>query len=792
MTRPRPHPPRAAWAALAFAAGLLPAALAGAETLQPPPVFASSNGLLDLIIVAAPRQTVLGTRQVQAWTYQVCPRPAGGGDACPPDAAAPYGGVRLQLQPGDKLRIRLVNRLPALQNCDQAKHAVVNDLGLPLLSNPTNLHTHGLIVEPRRATPALPSFGDYVFVLVQNPYQAPPPPATLPPDTCGAVQSPNLSPVGGTHPAGHGDIHDIAQGAVEYEIDLPDNHPAGLFWFHPHGHGLALNQVTAGLAGTITVGAVGRYLCDDPDCTGFSGRIRREYLMLKDSEVEGDGTLLTQQDPGFCAAEPAAGNRPWQGSCPGVPGHDGGAWFHTVNGQAYPEIHVPPAGSIWRITNAGASRTYHLQLVAPGSGTPMLVQVLSMDGIAFDIPRGTHFEALQGMLGHKIDLARCPDAGPTVSPQGGHRPLRGEPVCATGLHMMPSARAEIWVARRDPAQGHHLALAGAGPSHAVFRTTKVQTGETEQLGDNWPAVDLASVTFTPAPALPAPPVPFLGVRGEAMAMLDPQGVFGTARLRVPGAERPVEVAQAQQLAAQAAAAPLPALPPGLRLAPGGISPEVKLGHPAPGVDCHRLPPGHRRRIFFGKVKPGIDSQNKPQPGDDSFGLGYEEVDAQGNPVGPTQPITSFRADDITVCVPVPVLHPPGAPPVEEEWELVNLTAEDHNFHIHQTRFRLLRGGAGLPPVPGSIQGSAVLQDNVPVPHGRMRQGSPQRAPGCDGTIAAWRPAGGGQGRCDSPPVVVRIPFSQIGDFVYHCHILEHEDGGMMARIRVQPVLLQPH
>jgi FtsP/CotA-like multicopper oxidase with cupredoxin domain len=29
-----------------------------------------------------------------------------------------------------------------------------------------------------------------------------------------------------------------------------------------------------------------------------------------------------------------------------------------------------------------------------------------------------------------------------------------------------------------------------------------------------------------------------------------------------------------------------------------------------------------------------------------------------------------------------------------------------------------------------------------------------------------------------------VPFSQIGDFVFHCHILEHEDGGMMARIRV--------
>jgi FtsP/CotA-like multicopper oxidase with cupredoxin domain len=36
------------------------------------------------------------------------------------------------------------------------------------------------------------------------------------------------------------------------------------------------------------------------------------------------------------------------------------------------------------------------------------------------------------------------------------------------------------------------------------------------------------------------------------------------------------------------------------------------------------------------------------------------------------------------------------------------------------------------------------------------------------------------------PSTVEIPFTIAGDFVYHCHILEHEDGGMMARIRVRP------
>jgi FtsP/CotA-like multicopper oxidase with cupredoxin domain len=41
-----------------------------------------------------------------------------------------------------------------------------------------------------------------------------------------------------------------------------------------------------------------------------------------------------------------------------------------------------------------------------------------------------------------------------------------------------------------------------------------------------------------------------------------------------------------------------------------------------------------------------------------------------------------------------------------------------------------------------------------------------------------------------PSVTVRMDFRgpDIGDFVYHCHILGHEDNGMMAIIRVRPKL----
>ena len=100
----------------------------------------------------------------------------------------------------------------------------------------------------------------------------------------------------------------------------------------------------------------------------------------------------------------------------------------------------------------------------------------------------------------------------------------------------------------------------------------------------------------------------------------------------------------------------------------------------------------------------------------------------------------------------------------ERWVLVNDTNECHNFHIHQTRFRVReialvdgeKANACLGDRKASKE-SKTLHDNFPLPPGSR--------------------------------VVVDIPFTrpqQIGKFVYHCHILGHEDKGMMATVEVVP------
>jgi len=137
----------------------------------------------------------------------------------------------LALNRGDTLKIRLMNKLPSLNPIKVTHSAGPGEANLPL--NPTNLHTHGLLVE---APPTLsdPTFRDYVFV--QN------------------FNSANGAPIPQTHQHGS-----IKMDVVYNRISIPANHPSGLFWFYPHVHGLALNQVSSGMAGIITIGRIGDF-----------------------------------------------------------------------------------------------------------------------------------------------------------------------------------------------------------------------------------------------------------------------------------------------------------------------------------------------------------------------------------------------------------------------------------------------------------------------------------------------------------------------------------------------------
>jgi FtsP/CotA-like multicopper oxidase with cupredoxin domain len=93
----------------------------------------------------------------------------------------------------------------------------------------------------------------------------------------------------------------------------------------------------------------------------------------------------------------------------------------------------------------------------------------------------------------------------------------------------------------------------------------------------------------------------------------------------------------------------------------------------------------------------------------------------------------------------------------EDWIIENRSNELHAFHIHQLHFMLV-------DYLGKPVNEPFLRDTVNVPY-------------YDGKALTY------------PTVRLRMDFrdpNTVGDFVYHCHLLEHEDGGMMGLIRVEP------
>lgn len=93
----------------------------------------------------------------------------------------------------------------------------------------------------------------------------------------------------------------------------------------------------------------------------------------------------------------------------------------------------------------------------------------------------------------------------------------------------------------------------------------------------------------------------------------------------------------------------------------------------------------------------------------------------------------------------------------EDWIIENRSSELHAFHIHQLHFMLI-------DYDGRPVNEPFLRDTVNVPY-------------YNGKTLVY------------PSVRLRMDFrdpNTIGDFVYHCHLLEHEDGGMMGLIRVEP------
>ncbi len=228
-------------------------------------------------------------------------------------------GYTWEVLPGDTLRVHLRNRLPYLP---PPKPLVMDR---PHEWTHTNLHTHGLHVSPA-------GNADNVFIDI---------------------------PPGGEH---------------RYEIPLPEDHPGGSSWYHPHRHGGVTQQLRAGMAGMLIVrGEIDRV----PEV-----RAARERVMVLQSIELGDDYQLLDPIP-----DPA----PDQAFFPRTHA------LYTVNGVLNPHLTMYP-GEVqrWRLLNAAEGNFMSLQLKKHD------FHVLAWDGLTLAEPDTTRVVMLSA--GNRVDL----------------------------------------------------------------------------------------------------------------------------------------------------------------------------------------------------------------------------------------------------------------------------------------------------------------------------------------------------------------------------------------------------
>ncbi|WP_098056162.1 multicopper oxidase family protein, partial [Kocuria marina] len=259
------------------------------------------------------------------------------------------------------------------------------------------------------------------------------------------LEAPTNLHVHGLHvsPEDNGDnpFVSIAPGdSFDYDFSLPDDHPPGTYWYHPHRHGHVADQLAAGLYGAIVV--------EDPDPVPVA---RERVLVVSDLTLDDSGNLAEVSPPQR------------------MMGREGETVL--VNGQVRPRAGAAPGErELWRVVNACPARYLRLTLdgqtlrllgrdvgrlpepveltevtLAPGNRVELLVDTREGASTltAAPVDRGS----MDGMMGgavpgdgpgtdEPIELLtlevtgdRAADAGP-VPPGPVLRDLREEPVAA--------------------------------------------------------------------------------------------------------------------------------------------------------------------------------------------------------------------------------------------------------------------------------------------------------------------------------------------------------------------------
>ncbi|MFF5184197.1 multicopper oxidase family protein [Streptomyces sp. NPDC000345] len=311
-------PRRGVLKGLPLAAGAAMTAWAANARATTPTAAAAAAFPQPVTRTARPRPRRLKTQLTVRFTEQKLP---GVGTVRTRTYEGSVPGPTLRVRPGDSLEITHVNALPP--NTGPQHHGAA--LNVPHGFNTVNLHLHGMHVDPTGEA-------DNVFRSFE------------PSDTPGRTKT------------------------YRSVVDVPANHPAGTFWYHPHHHGATATQLLNGLAGVLIVEG-------DIDEVPEVAAAKDIVVCINELKLSGGRVPdLTSED--IYERIPST---------------------FLVNGAAGPVLTIAP-GEVqrWRLVNAGALTTLYLRL----DGQKM--HQIACDGITFMKPAAV--TALQLPVGGRADL----------------------------------------------------------------------------------------------------------------------------------------------------------------------------------------------------------------------------------------------------------------------------------------------------------------------------------------------------------------------------------------------------
>ncbi|WP_299618910.1 multicopper oxidase family protein [uncultured Tateyamaria sp.] len=303
-------------------------------------------------------------------------------------------GPTIEVSPGQTARIKLNNNMPPDATCNMGKGGSINT---PHCFNGTNLHTHGLWVNPA-------GNGDNVLISIR----------------------PGVS--------------------FEYEYAIPDDHPAGTFWYHPHLHGSTALQVSSGMSGAIIIRDNRAPVPDSDGGFARTGDLDR-LLVNEDMQPIQDRVLVLQQIQYACRDADGAIQtnadgtyRCDEGQVGGIEGYDQfgpNTWptsgrYTSVNGEVLGRLAEATVGvpERWRMIHAGVRDTINFEIrprigdgpfrgiasadtdswIEENCGPALNYHVVAQDGLTMSAAQQRDQAILQP--GYRVDaLVTFPEAG---------------------------------------------------------------------------------------------------------------------------------------------------------------------------------------------------------------------------------------------------------------------------------------------------------------------------------------------------------------------------------------------